>query len=181
MDPEDAIYFPPRTIIALSQVPKQWREWYSRTGNSGPWNIDERMWTEVVEPSRVGYDALVAQKEKITAGQRQLEIERVDAKRERVERALSGVLLAAGVRPGLLTGASALLMQDHKFEVERNYEDTGWVVMVDTPMGLHSLDHVVAQFLDSDDGRAFQPCARGAVAATDNRYSDMIAALKRRR
>lgn len=176
----DEIYFPPEFVGSLDDVPAEWRDDYQpyRDGRKA-FRLNARM-LELVTSSRQQVEQLQAEtKQVVEDGERRLAETKAQAQRERAERALSAALVQAGAKKGLTAGAVAILMEQHRFEVEPSYEGSGYVVMADIAGSLASVEHVAREFLDSDEGEAFRGTPR--ELQSDGRFTSIIEELKRGR
>lgn len=178
----DEIYFPPEFVGSLDDVPPEWRDDYQpyRHGSKA-FRLNARM-LELVTSSKQQVEQIQAETKRIIEdGERRLSETKVQAQRERAERALSTALVQAGAKKGLAAGAVAILMEQHRFEVEPSYEgaDARYVVMADIAGSLASVEHVAREFLDSDEGEPFRGKPR--ELQSDGRFTSIIEELKRSR
>lgn len=176
----DEIYFPPEFVGSLDDVPPEWRDDYQPYRNgSKAFRLNARM-LELVTSSKQQVEQIQAERKRIIeGGERLLSETKAQAQRERAERALTDALVQAGAKKGLAAGAVAILMEQHRFEVEPSYEGSGYVVMADIAGSLASVEHVAREFLFSDEGEPFRGKPR--ELQSDGRFTSIIEELKRRR
>ncbi len=87
---------------------------------------------------------------------------------------LQSSLAKAGVQEGLLEGAIAMVKKKSQFEVEKS--DKGYAVLARTAFGLTTVECVVREFVDSDEGAAYR--GKRAAAPAGRHFSQLQSGLK---
>jgi hypothetical protein len=178
---DDGSFAAPLFVRDILEVPETHRDWYRATGKTGKqaYRLTEHIWKSVREPFERQYMEIEAARDVMVA-KREADLAAIRKQNDdtAIDRALTRVLVAAGVKEGLIGGAIALLREGAAFEVEKGYQDE-IVIMAKTPDGfLHSLDLYAKCFLDSDDGAGFRSANAGPG---DSYFTDLVAGLKQRR
>ncbi|WP_147377606.1 hypothetical protein [Mesorhizobium waimense] len=179
---EDGSFAAPRTVKRIESVPESNRDWYlPEAGKTdGRHILNHQIWKEVREP----YEREVERLEKAMADlkakhETDVERERQARKREKIDSALHSTCKDAGIPDGLMEGAIALLSEEATFEVDESYEFGGGVVVATRNGTRSTVEALVENFLDSDEGAAFRGKRR--AAPSDNYFSSMIAGMKQPR
>ncbi|MET2827349.1 hypothetical protein [Mesorhizobium shangrilense] len=92
-----------------------------------------------------------------------------------VNETLQVALTKAGVKTELFDAALALVKRKAEFEAEKS-DDGTYAVQARTPFGLATVESVVQQFVDSDEGAAYR--GKRAAPSAGNSFSQLQAGLK---
>ncbi|TWI33041.1 THO complex subunit 7 family protein [Mesorhizobium tianshanense] len=178
---EDGSFAAPRTVRNIEDVPETHRDWYLPEAGKedGRYILNHEIWKKVREP----YEREVERIEKAMADlkakhETDLEREKQVRKREKIDATLRSTCEDAGIPAGLIEGVIALLSEESTFEVDDSYE-FGGVVIANSNGTLNSVEALVENFLDSDEGAAFRGKRR--AAPSDGYFASLIAGLKERR
>lgn len=170
---ETGFFEAPALVHSLDDVPEDFRLMYEpHFEDPGKYVLTEdgrelRDWA-IGERDRQNAEYAERMAEKDAAIQRL----RNDKTNAAIDGAIGSDLIRAGVKKTLLRGATALVRQGCKFEVEPSDDGDGNTVLVHTDFGLVSVSDVVEAFLDSDEGAGF----RGArqVRPAEGTFAAMI-------
>ncbi len=165
------------TEAELQSVQEEYREAYLDYEDNGSLTLNKRIAQFICEKLTE-----IEQLEKERDGEiKKRDTDLITAKAARnsetVDAQLKAALIAAGAAPTLIPGAIALLREQHTFEVEDGYDGQP-VIAAQTEAGLHSVDVLVENFLDSDEGAAFRP---KRPQPNDGYFTSLVAGLKQRR
>ena len=167
----------PSVVSDIRELPEAYREMYQASDKiPGKYELTEagrelhQWFLDQVATLRADHSASIATSEAELAKLRKASQD--DAVAASVARALS----ASGVKPGLHKAAAKLIGDGATFKVEPGFGGAEKTVLATTRNGfVQTVDDVVAEFLDSDDGAAF----RGKPKAPASSYfTDMARELK---
>ncbi|TPK69902.1 hypothetical protein, partial [Mesorhizobium sp. B2-4-17] len=143
------------TVAELESVPEEYRICYMDT-DDGDLELSVRAADAVVE-AKAEIVRLSAQVEKLeTEYPAKLEAEKKARRDDAVENALHSSLSKARIKPGLFEGAMALLKRENEFEVELSDDGKKLFVNARTPLGLQSVDTIVARLVEGEEGAAWR-------------------------
>ncbi|MEQ1951358.1 hypothetical protein [Mesorhizobium sp. CN2-181] len=174
----DGSFAAPRHVANIDDIPESHRDWYE-PHNGGPkaFRLKQHIWAQFKEY----IEQIETVERETTEGIAKLDARLAASKlarhTERVMAALSASLAAANTPTTLIRGAASILLEQHHWEIETGYDDEA-VISADTPFGLQSVDGLVENFLESEDGAGFRP---KKTAPSDGFFTSMIAQMKMRR
>ncbi|TIP05705.1 MAG: hypothetical protein E5X72_06120 [Mesorhizobium sp.] len=111
--------------------------------------------------------------------EKDVEAEKQARKQDKIDSTLHSACKDAGIPDGLMEGAIAILTAKATFEVDESYEFGGGVVIANSGGNLNSVEGLVENFLDSDEGAGFRGKRR--AAPSDDYFSSMLKGMKERR
>ncbi|RUX73897.1 hypothetical protein EN925_15055 [Mesorhizobium sp. M7A.F.Ca.US.006.04.2.1] len=180
---EDGSFAAPLFVKDIAEVPESHRDWYNPMpkGNTrGNYRLDDFYWMEVRLPFEQEVLRLEQQQAALTAKyEADIGREKQGRKEDKINATLLSTCEAAGIPEGLIEGAIAVLSKQTTFDVDDSYEFGGGVVIANSGGHLNTVETLVENFLDSDEGKAFRGKRR--AAPSDDYFSNMITGMKERR
>lgn len=166
------------TVAELASVPEDYRVAYGEHDDGEDLELSVRAANYVTE-ALAEIARLNAETERLeTEFPAKLEAERKARRDDAVDLALHSSLSKAGVKPGLMKAATAQLKDENGFEVEPSDDGKGFVVLARTPYGLHSVDAIVEQMVNGEEGAAWRD---RRTAPSAGYFTSLLSGLKERR
>lgn len=167
------------TPAELESVPEAYRLAYGERGHADGDLVLSSRAADYATAALAEIAELNAKIEKLKVeGPLKVEAEKKARRDDAVENALHRSLTKAGVKPGLVEGAIALLREQNEFEAEPSESGKGFVVLARTPFGLHSVDAIVERLVEGEQGAEYR--AR-RIAPSSGFFSSMLKGMKERR
>ncbi|MHC2797419.1 hypothetical protein ACVINZ_006431 [Mesorhizobium jarvisii] len=163
------------TVAELEGVPEAYRACYMEH-DDGDLELSVRT-ADYVATALGELADLNAQMEKIQVeGPAKVAAAKQQSRDDAVALTLQSSLVKAGVKADLLEGALALLKKKNGFEVEAS-DDGGYAVVARTRLGLATVESVVQQFVDSDEGAVYR--GKPTAPSAGSHFSQLQSSLKR--
>jgi hypothetical protein len=167
------------TPAELDSVPEPYRLAYGERGHADGDLVLSSRAADYATAALAEIAELNAKIEKLkTEGPAKVEAAKKARRDGQVETALHRALTKASVKPGLVEGAIAMLMEQNEFEVEASETGKGFVVLAKTPYGLNSVEAVVERLIQGEEGAVWLD-KRPAPSA--GYFNSMLSGMKERR
>ncbi|RWM22613.1 MAG: hypothetical protein EOR73_07045 [Mesorhizobium sp.] len=171
----------PRRIAAdaLDRIPESYRSAYLEEEDpSKGFELSVRI-ADVIRDSESEIASLTTRLEKIqTEGPAKLATVKQQMRDDAVDTTLRLSLTKAGVKEELLEGVIALLKKKNEFEAEKS-DDGEYAVLARTKLGLSTVDAVVQQFVESEEGAAYR--GKRTAPSAGSHFNQLQLGLKERR
>lgn len=178
----DGSFAAPRFVKNIEDVPESHRDWYlpERGRTDGSHILNHVIWKEVREPYEREIERLERELAELKAKhEKDVVAEKQARKQDKIDSTLHSACKDAGIPDGLMEGAIAILTAKATFEVDESYEFGGGVVIANSGGHLNSVEGLVENFLDSDEGAGFRGKRR--AAPSDGYFTALLSGMKERR
>ncbi|RWF64851.1 hypothetical protein [Mesorhizobium sp.] len=179
---EDGTFTAPRFVNNIEDVPETHRDWYNFDPRveGGRYKLDEFFWKGLREPYELEMERLEKELADLKAKhEKDVVAEKQARKQDKIDSTLHSACKDAGIPDGLMEGAIAILTAKATFEVDESYEFGGGVVIANSGGHLNSVEGLVENFLDSDEGAGFRGKRR--AAPSDGYFTALLSGMKERR
>ena len=177
---EDGNFAFPLFVKSIAAVPDDYRDCYNPVSEDGEYKLKDLYLKELRLPFEREYEQLERQMSDLKAKHEyDVAAEKQARKQDKIDSTLLNACKDAGIPDGLMEGAIALLSAKARFELDESYEFGGGVVIANSGGSLNSVEGLVENFLDSDEGAGFRGKRR--AAPSDDYFISMLKGMKERR
>ncbi|RVC64390.1 hypothetical protein [Mesorhizobium sp.] len=176
---EDGNFAFPLFVKSIASVPEDYRDCYN-SDPAGDYKLKDLYWNELRLPFEREYEKLEREMSDLKAKhEKDVVAEKQARKQDKIDSTLHSACKGAGIPDGLMEGAIAILTAKATFEVDESYEFGGGVVIANSGGHLNSVEGLVENFLDSDEGAGFRGKRR--AAPSDGYFTALLSGMKERR